>query len=274
MAVADAYGVGFENAPDDLVAKHNDLKYHVLSKHVKTIGRYTDDTQMSIAVSEAIMTGDWFDQRNYAKHFVEAYQRDPHRGYARGFGKLLSKVKDGDDLLKRIVPSSDRGGAAMRAVPLGLLPTLKYVQLACTLQASITHRSVGGVTSALAVATAAHLVAKKRIKPKSLIKAVEKTVPGNWGGWKGRTSLRGDEIVRAALTILESTDSMREILHESVALGGDTDTVASIAVGIAALSDSVKNDLPKDLIKGLERGKFGVDYLKKQDRRLRAKFLK
>jgi len=274
MAVADAYGVGFENVDNELVEEHNDLKYHALSKYVKTLGRYTDDTQMSLAVAEVMLEGDWFEERDYARSFVEAYKRDPNRGYARGFGKFLKAVKTGDDLLKKIVPVSERGGAAMRAVPLGLLPKLSQVQLACTIQASVTHRTTVAVTAALAVATASHLISRKRMKPCNAVKAVSDTVPGKWDEWEGRVSLRGDDIVRAAFTVLEETDSMKEILQKSVAFGGDTDTVASIAVGLASLSPLIKKDLPKNLMSGLERGKFGADFLKKQDKRLRNKFSK
>ena len=275
LAVADAYGAGFELAPDELVAKYNDLaKYHRLSKYNKTPGRYTDDTQMSIAIAEAILEGDWFDEQNYAKSFVDTFKRDPIRGYARGFGKLLVDVKSGSDLIRRILPSSERGGAAMRAVPLGFLPKLSDVQFACTIQASITHRSSVGVTAALAVATASYYIIRKDIKPSEVIARVEKSVPGKWGGWVGRVSLRGDDIVRAALTALSTSKTLSEILKVSVGYGGDTDTVATIAVGLGSMSSHIKKDLPSVLVKGLENGKFGSDFLRKQDSKLRARFIK
>lgn len=275
MAVADAYGAGFELAPDEMVAKYNDLsKYRSLSKYNKHPGRYTDDTQMSIAITEAILGGDWFDERNYANAFVDTFKRDPLRGYARGFGKLLSKVKNGDDLLRKIVPSSERGGAAMRAVPLGFLPKLRDVQFACTVQASITHRSSVGITAALAVATASFLVIWRDAKPSSVISRVEKDVPGKWGGWTGRVSLNGDEIARAALTAFSESKSLSEILKTSVGYGGDTDTVATIAVGLGSMSNYIVKDLPKALVAGLENGKFGTDFLRKEDSRLQARFFK
>lgn len=273
LAVADAYGGGFEMASDEMVKKNNDLsKYHRLSKYNPSPGRYTDDTQMSIAVSEALLSGDWFNERNYAKWFVDAFKRDPHRGYARGFKKLLSSVKNGDELLMRIAPASERGGAAMRAVPLGFLPTLTDVQFACTIQATITHRTSAGVRSALAVATASHYIAKKGVEPRKVVRLVEKSVPGKWDGWSGRVSLNGEEIARAALTALCSSASLSEILVNAVAFGGDTDTVAAIAVGLGALSRHVRKDFPKHLIGGLEKGKFGLDYLRGLDQRLFKRF--
>jgi ADP-ribosyl-[dinitrogen reductase] hydrolase len=275
LAVADAYGAGFELVPDELVTKHNDLtKYHHLSKYNKNPGRYTDDTQMSLAVTEAILTGDWFDERNYAKAFVDTFKRDPIRGYARGFGKLLAHVKSGDDLLKKILPASERGGAAMRAVPLGFLPKLRDVQFACTIQASITHRTSAGIRAALAVATASYFVAQKQVEPHKVVKLVEKSVPGQWDTWTGRVSLNGEEIASAALTAFSSSKTLSDILRKSVAFGGDTDTVAAIAVGIGSLSDHIKNDLPKALVLGLENGKFGANFLRQQDSRLRARFFK
>jgi len=273
IGVADAYGGGFELAPDEVVAKNNDLaKFHRCSKYNPTVGRYTDDTQMSLAVAEAILTGDWFDERNYARCFVEAYKRDPGRGYARGFGKLLSSVKDGNELLRRIVPASERGGAAMRAIPLGLLPKLGDVQFACTIQATITHRTSAGIRAALAIATASHLLARTKVDPWDLVRQVEKSVPGSWGTWTGRVSLNGEDIARAAIAALVTSDSLSEILKKSVAYGGDTDTVAAIAVGMASLSKHFKKDLPKALTGSLEKGKYGGDYLKKLDDNLLKRF--
>jgi ADP-ribosyl-[dinitrogen reductase] hydrolase len=128
LAVGDAYGAAFEYAPIDLIRQHNTVSYY--SKHPRhplPAGCYTDDTQMSIAVTEAILSGERWTPRLLAHHFVQAFRRDPREGYAAGFYKLLCELQDGDDLLARIRPDSDKSGASMRAAPLGVFPTIGEV---------------------------------------------------------------------------------------------------------------------------------------------------
>ncbi len=57
LAVGDAYGAGFEYADADTVAAKNDLSHYVRHpRHRISPGRYTDDTQMSLAIAEAILS--------------------------------------------------------------------------------------------------------------------------------------------------------------------------------------------------------------------------
>jgi hypothetical protein len=65
--------------------------------------------------------------------------------------------------------------------------------------------------------------------------------------------------------------SMTEILRACVAVTGDVDTVAAIALGAAAACGEVKQDLPESLMQGLENGAYGRDFLADLDARLMAK---
>lgn len=58
---------------------------------------------------------------------------------------------------------------------------------------------------------------------------------------------------------------MTELLQDCVAFGGDTDSVASVALGLASLTSSYVNDLPSFLYDDLENGKFGKDFLIRLD---------
>jgi ADP-ribosylglycohydrolase len=74
LAVGDAYGAAFEYAPLELIRAHNSASYY--SKHPRhslAPGCYTDDTQMSIAVAEAILSGERWSPRLLAHHFVEPF---------------------------------------------------------------------------------------------------------------------------------------------------------------------------------------------------------
>ena len=54
--MGDAYGAGFEYADREVVVRDNDLSRYVnRPRHRLAPGRYTDDTQMSIAIAEAIV---------------------------------------------------------------------------------------------------------------------------------------------------------------------------------------------------------------------------
>ena len=91
-----------------------------------------------------------FRSRLLAGRFVEAFKRDPREGYAQGFYGFLCDVSDGDDFLRRVRPDSDKSGAAMRAAPVGLFPTVGEVVDKCTVQAAVTHNTPDGTNAAVA----------------------------------------------------------------------------------------------------------------------------
>lgn len=78
--------------------------------------------------------------------------------------------------------------------------------------------------------------------------------------------------MRAALTALGSSLSLREILRAAVAFTGDVDTVATIALAAASRSPQVAQDLPPVLVTNLENGSYGWDYLRTLDARLLSAF--
>jgi ADP-ribosylglycohydrolase len=83
-----------------------------------------------------------------------------------------------------------------------------------------------------------------------------------------RTECDAIDTIDAVLTVLSQANTLSEVLYHSVKLGGDTDSVASIACGIAALSDEYANDLPEFLLNNLENDQYGKDYLIKLDKNL------
>lgn len=207
LAVGDAYGAGFEYAPAAFVARHNDLSGYVQHPHRKLPpGRYTDDTQMALALTEAIVDDDSWSAESLAHRFVNAFKRDPREGYAPGFFGLLLRVRDGDDLLARIRPDSDKSGAAMRAAPLGVF------------------------------ASAGEVIERCRV-----------------------------------IALIMRHDSLSDLLHACVAVTGDVDTVAAMALGCAACSNEMSADLPGHLISNLENETFGREHLAEFDRQLLAR---
>lgn len=267
IAIGDAYGAGFENAPERVIREHNDLSAYVQRpRHQIAAGWYTDDAQMSIAVAEAIISGERWTPRLLARHFVEAFKRDPREGYARGFYEFLQRVEDEDDFLRRIRPNSDKSGAAMRACPVGVFPSVGTVIERAKVQAQITHNTPTGVDAAIAAALMTHY-GLYEVGPKNeLDKFIASLIPGPWEGrWIGRVGLRGIDSVHAAVTAVILNDRMSSILRACVDYGGDTDTVAAIALGAASCYEEIEQDLPKHLYDNLENGPYGRDFLVKLD---------
>jgi ADP-ribosyl-[dinitrogen reductase] hydrolase len=274
IAVGDAYGAGMEYVDAEFTREHNHLRSYVAHpRHAIEPGAYTDDTQLSLAIAEAIVDGAPWTRQEIADRFVTVFRRDPRVGYSQRFYDLLVTLRDGMDLLARIDPRSDRSGAAMRAVPIGVFPSVDEVVARATLQATITHDTPDGISAACAAALAAHYFRHRHGPRNRLGRFLAAAVPGpgSWDEpWSGRVGAQGWMSVRAAVTAIQAHGSMSEILRASVAFTGDVDTVAAIAMGVASCAPDVEQDLPPALVQGLEDGPYGRRYLMALDERLSA----
>ena len=269
LAIGDAYGAGFEYVSDKIVRNENRLDgYRRHPRHAIGGGRYTDDTQMTLAIAEAMLEEEWTVEGLGAR-FVQVFHRDPREGYAGRFYDFLQSVKTGEEFLQKIVPRSDKSGAAMRAVPIGLYGTIEEVVEKCELQASITHDTTNGRNAAVAVSLMSHFFRYRLGKKEDLPEFLVSQVRGDWTTpWFGKVKSKGWMSVRAALTAILTHDSLSEILRASIAYTGDVDTVATIALGCASLSEEIENDIPDILLEGLECGPDGRAYLERLDRQL------
>ena len=115
-----------------------------------------------------------------------------------------------------------------------------------------------------------HYVLQDRGDKKDLPAFLDRHVPGYRRGepWRGRVGVQGIPIVRAALTALVRCDSMTELLRACVAFTGDTDTVASIALGSAAHSRAYRQDFSRTLYYKLEATPYGRHYIAALDKEL------
>jgi ADP-ribosyl-[dinitrogen reductase] hydrolase len=270
LAIGDAYGAGFEYAADRIVRERNDLSAYIQHpRHAITPGRYTDDTQMSVAIAETIVSEAPWTPEILAQRFVTAFKRDPREGYAGAFYDFLNEVHDGAEFLAKIRPESDKSGAAMRACPIAVYRPITEVISRCTIQAAVTHNTPNGINAAVAAALMTHYCLY-RIGPKSGIGAfLASFVPGSWTTpWTGKVGAKGLMSVHAAVSAVMASSSMSGLLRACVALTGDVDTVAAIALAAGACSQEIVQDLPLQLVSGLENGPFGLDFLKQLDSRL------
>ncbi|MEU5694470.1 ADP-ribosylglycohydrolase family protein [Actinosynnema sp. NPDC020468] len=265
LAVGDAYGAGFEYADPAFTAARNTLAGYVRHPSHEGLepGRYTDDTQLTLALAELLAAGGPWCPEAIADSFVNAYRRDPRVGYARGFQGFLDTVDSGAEFLARIRPDSDKSGAAMRSAPVGLLPTVADVLHHSLVQARVTHDTPAGVASARAAALAVHYC-HHGLGPVADVASWVAAVLDQpvWARpWRGKVGSKGEMSVRAALTALAGNTTLSGVLRASVAFTGDVDTVATIALAAGSCSAEIAADLPAVLVDGLENGPYGRDYL-------------
>lgn len=272
LAIGDAYGAGFEYVDTEMIRQQNTLSGYVKHpRHSIQPGCYTDDTQMSLAIAETIVLGEPWQPAVLAGKFVEVFQRDPRQGYATGFYHFLEQVRDGEQFLRDIISDSEKSGAAMRAAPLGIYPSLSLVIERCTMQAALTHNTPKGIHAAVAAALMTHYFLY-RLGPKSELGLfLEEQVHGRWASpWTGKVGSQGWMSVQAAVTALTRCDTMGDVLKTCIQFSGDVDTVAAIALAAGSCSPEIAQDLPAHLFDELENGQYGRDYIRLLDTQLMA----
>ena len=252
LAVGDAYGAGFEYVDREVIRQFNTLERYVKHpRHHIIPGHYTDDTQMSIAIAEAMLSGEPWTPQLLADKFVAAFKRDPREGYAQGFYQFLKQVKDGEQFLAQIRPDSEKSGAAMRAAPIGLFPTVEEVSERATAQARLTHNTPKGIAAAVAAALMSHYIRYQRGPKKDLGAFLGRYVEEDWADpWHGKVRSKGWMSVRAAATALMAHDRMSALLTACIEFSGDVDTVAAIALAAGSCSIEIEQDLPEPLLFG------------------------
>lgn len=272
LAIGDAYGAGFEYVDPEMIRQQNTLSRYVKHpRHTIQPGCYTDDTQMSLAIAETIVLGEPWEPAVLADKFVKVFQRDPRKGYATGFYHFLEQVHNGEQFLRDINPSSEKSGAAMRAAPIGIYPTIPLVIERCAIQAALTHNTPNGIHAAVAAALMTHYFLY-HLGPKSELGFfLEEQVPGHWASlWTGKVKSQGWMSVRAAVTALTRCDTMGDLLKTCIQFSGDVDTVAAIALVAGSCSTELAQDLPAHLFDELENGQYGRDYIRLLDTQLMA----
>jgi len=290
IAQGDAYGMSCEyiKLPRDQATYDSALKFKSYGRHPThrlRPGQYTDDTQMSIAVSEVLLSmGPYWKSESsedgsserlrsmFAESFVSCFKRDERDGYARGFQALLEQVKDGKELLATIRPDSDKNGAAMRSVPIGVLPDPEDVRHVASVQARITHDTPGGIASSVAVALMSHYALHEPGPLSDLPGWIAERVSGmgRWDGGPVQGPGVGMATARAVLTLVSEERSLLDVARRTIEWGGDTDSVLAVAWGIA--STRMGDRLPEFFDAGMEYGEYGFLFLSQLGEKLMWEF--
>lgn len=270
LAIGDAYGAGFEYVPEKFIKQNNNLSaYFRHPRHGIVPGCYTDDTQMTLAVVESMISGREWTPELLADHFVEAFKRDPREGYASGFYEFLSQVTSGPEFLQKIRADSEKSGAAMRAMPIGLISDIDQVIEYSRIQARVTHNTSKGINASIASSLMLHYFRYNLGAKQDIDLFIQNYVEDDSiCEWKGKVGALGVMSVSAAITAIKKSTSMSDLLIECINFSGDVDTVATIALAAASYSKEICQDLPQNLYGDLERSPYGYDYICALDQRL------
>lgn len=201
---------------------------------------FTDDTVMTAAVCEAILLNNSpitprevkKRGKEYAAQFKRFYSLYPNAG----FGQMFSEWAEASSLYRQ---SSFGNGAAMRVVPIGYsYDTLEQTLLQAKASCLYTHYNKEAITGAQAVAAAVWLArhGKSKDEIKRFIEdkfrydlsASISEIRGNYG-----FEVRAGKSVPQSIAAFLQSDDYESAVRNAVSLGGDADTMACIAGGIA-----------------------------------------
>ena len=189
--------------------------------------RFTDDTVLTIAVADCLLTS-----ASYVDKFHEYTRAYPGRGYGMGFWQW---VESGS----RDPYYSWGNGAAMRVSPVGFaFRTLEEVLDEAKKTAEVTHNHPEGIKGAQATAAAIFLARHGESKAgiRGFIQErfgydMNRTVESIRPGYSFDESCQGT-VPEAIIAVLDST-GYENAVRLAISLGGDADTLACIAGGIA-----------------------------------------
>jgi ADP-ribosylglycohydrolase len=274
-AIGDAYGAGFEFQTLDFILKNNNLRqYHPHGHYQEIHKRYTDDTQMAIAITELLLETDDWNEIKVADKFVAVFHRDKRRGYSNRVYNALDRSTNGQDFIKNINNASNGNGSAMRAYPIGYIKNIDQLLDCCEIQAKTSHDTIEGISCAKRIALAVHYYRYQLDTQCTLIEFINDTLKEHEiYEVVSPIDMHGYPTTRAVINIVSSASSMQDCLKNAIDYGGDTDTVAALCMAILSQKKNCASELPNFLGEELENGTYGKDYLIGLDRQLDLKFL-
>lgn len=189
--------------------------------------RVTDDSLLTIAVAEWLLHG-----TDLVTRFHELVHAYPSAGWGGMFARWARA--------RRREPYNSFGnGAAMRVSPVGwAFPTLEQTLTAAAESAAVTHNHPEGIKGAEATACAIYLARttrdKKEIKEQVTTRFgydLERSVDAIRPAYRFDETCQGT-VPEAIVSFLDASD-YEDTIRNAISLGGDADTLACIAGGIA-----------------------------------------
>jgi ADP-ribosylglycohydrolase len=191
------------------------------------VSGFTDDTVLTVAVADAVLN-----RGDFAKTIKQYAQKYPYQGYGGTFRKWMWSWED--------EPYGSFGnGSAMRVSPVGFaFDTIDDVLFHAKRSAEVTHSHPEGIKGAQATALAIFMARNEQTKD-----AIRDEMSERFGYDMNRTvdEIRPDyrfdvscqgSVPESIISVLDST-SYEDAIKNAISLGGDADTMACIAGGIA-----------------------------------------
>jgi ADP-ribosylglycohydrolase len=222
---------------------------------------FTDDTVLTVAIAHAIL-----EDRDYVKYLKRYGRKYPHAGYGGLFFEWM--------LSERSEPYFSWGnGSAMRVSPIGFaFESEDEVLEEAKKSAEVTHNHREGIKGAQATALAVFLARKGKNKndirreiSERFSYNLERSVDEIRPGYSFDVSCQGS-VPESIIAFLES-GSVEDAIRNAVSFGGDSDTMACIAGGIAQafyreipreIISETRRRLPEELLQVIDR--FGEKY--------------
>lgn len=189
--------------------------------------RFTDDTVLTVAIADALLH-----DKDYAELLKQYYRRYPHAGYGMNF-KIWGESSKSQPY------NSWGNGSAMRVSPVGFVfNDLDLVLAQAKRSAEVTHNHPEGIKGAQATAAAIFL-ARNGCDKIAIASYLETTFAYDLSptldtirpNYQFDISCQGS-VPQAIIAFLESVD-FEDAIRNAISLGGDSDTIAAIAGGIA-----------------------------------------
>ena len=219
--------------------------------------RSTDDTVLTCAVAESVLNmGDHSPRKCYATHMKAYYKRYPNAG----FGQMFRNWAESDSLQ---IQRSYGNGASMRVSAIGWAfddekEILKQVSESCY----YTHHNKEAINCAKAVAIAVFM-ARKGMDKVEIKNKLEKEfklrfVPIEEIRDGFVFDSRSIYSVPPAIEAFFETTDYESCIRRAISLGGDSDTIAAMAGGIAEafyreIPESIRNKGSLFLDSGLKK---------------------
>ncbi|PIP48744.1 MAG: hypothetical protein COX14_03055 [Chloroflexi bacterium CG23_combo_of_CG06-09_8_20_14_all_45_10] len=224
---------------------------------------YTDDTHMTIGVVESLIQSRGFDGEHMAQTFIKNYETEPWRGYGPGPPRVFRVIKSGepwDSAASKIYRGGSFGnGSAMRVAPVGLLYSNNPAKLReiAYKSSSITHShelgKEGAALQAYAVALALNTPSGEEIDREAFLLKLQNFAQTQLYKEKiaNTKELLGEQdrarvvavlgngiealnsVPTAIYCFLKQPKSYKDSVIYAISLGGDTDTIASMAGAIS-----------------------------------------
>jgi ADP-ribosylglycohydrolase len=210
---------------------------------------FTDDTVMTVATADCILK-----KGNFEEFYKKYYLKYPGRGYGLRFSMWAGSTDSR--------PYNSWGnGSAMRVSPVGFACSrLEEVLKLAGRSAEVSHNHPEGIKGAQAVA-AAVFMARRGNKKDKIADYIEKkfgydlreTIESIKKWYKFDSSCQGS-VPQAIRAFLESRD-FEDAVRKAISIGGDSDTIACIAGGIAeAFYGGLPSEIKEGVLKILDKG--------------------